>query len=252
MRSLYSTVLGSALSMLICAPLFANEFIDAEVASLKTNFSGGLTSVKSGVEKLEWSGITDEALFDQIAARLEANKTDVTSEGADLNAYLARALGVSGLTKYDEVLAQYEKNTEAAKLAKYAHSARVHLSQFVNYNAIISKDTESAPTAVAVERTRLMNMMRSNLPALVERSARQISEKYQQDAELLSAAHETLLATYKSATTSDAADAAAWVCKILGRSQNKAYTETLNTIANDKTVSSTVTKYAKKALVDLK
>lgn len=218
-----------------------------EISNLKNDFAGDQYQVKKATDKLEWSGISDESLFDQIAQRLETTKTDVSKEGAELNANLATALGLSGLPKYDAALQQYEQDKSTKKLAKYARSARVKLTQFANYNPVISQNNQNAATEKDLERLRTLNMLKSSYPQLIERGARVTSERYQQDEELLHAAHQTLLGLYKTAKTSQETDAAAWLCKILGRSKKPEFTQTLLNIAADKSVAGNIVKYAKKA-----
>lgn len=245
MKLSYSRTLLSALTLSFAFSGFASPLSD-QIAGLKNDFTGDLYQVKKAVNQLEWTGIADESLFDQIAQRLESNKADVSKPGAELNAELVTALGLSGLSKYDAVLQQYEQDTSLKKLSKFSHSAREKLIVFSSANPIISKNNESATTTKELDRIRALNMIKSSNARLIERGARVVSENFQQDDELIKAAYDTLVGMYKTAKTSDETDAAAWLCKIVGRSKKPEFTAILTTIAEDKSVASNIVKYAKK------
>lgn len=220
--------------------------LDAELAQFKNDFAGNVNQVKSAVDRLEWTGITDVTLFDPIAERLKSNYLDAAPASMELNSWLVKPLGLSGQEKYQALFAQIMQEIQLKQLYNHTTKAAKRQPEFQRWNAIIAANNSEAKTQDELNRVRLHNMLMSNETVLQGAATEIIHSKYSADLPLLQKIHSVLSASYRQ---EDKVPALNWMCRTLGESGIEEFKPTLQTIADDPLAHKKVRAYAKKYLI---
>lgn len=192
--------------------------------------------------QLEFSGITDTRLYDIIENRL---LDEYLSKDSEPSAWLAKTLAYSGLSQYKATLTKVVNTTKSRKLKRHTKVALERLPKHTLWNADISSGTEGL-TGNALYRQRTLNMINSDHSHLMMLGARRVWFHHPTDKGYVAAVKDKLLASYKSQALSDHdVDALAWLCNVLGKSEDPKYRQILLDIAAS-SPNRRVSKYAKK------
>ncbi len=224
----------------------ANAVLNEELSQLQADFSGNVVQVKSGIDKLEWTGISDVALFDKIAERIQKNYKDESELALELNSWLVKALALSGQVKYQTLFNEILSGDVHKKLQKHTATAAKRLPEFQRWNPIISAHTDTATSLDELNRKRTLNMLNSSDAELASAGTRKIYNKYTRDLTMVSKVNELLLANYKKPATEEQLDTLAWMCRTLGESGFKEFKSTLEAISQDPSAPKKLVKYAAK------
>lgn len=114
-----------------------DEMIDDKLAILETASAPVRIQM---LERLQWSGLSDERLFDKIAEvaperyqNKEMDKTEIT-----LLSHRMRALGYSGNDRYRSLLEDVRETGAHRKLRGHANKALGELHRFHRQNELVS------------------------------------------------------------------------------------------------------------------
>lgn len=223
------------------------EDLEKEVQSiLKTLKMESAVNEKEAINELQWSGISDQRIFDIMAKRLLAGMGTKEKAQVERMSFLAKGLALSGDSKYAATLEKVIAGKPHKKLKKWAESSLKKFADNKKWNAIILKNASQAP-AGKLGQWRARNMLQSKLPVLIRVGAKRIYYKYPGDKTLPDLAEQVLLANYNKKLDGHMTDALAWICKALGQTGNSKYKQTLTKVAKGK--NSKIAKYAKKNMV---
>ncbi len=224
----------------------SNAVLTEELSQLQADFAGNVVQVKSGIDKLEWTGISDVALFDKIAERIQKNYKDESELALELNSWLVKALALSGQVKYQTLFTEILNGDTHQKLLKHTEKAAKRLPEFQRWNPIISAHTETSSSLDELNRMRTLNMLNSSDAELASAGTRKIYNKYTRDLAMVSKVNELLLANYKKPASEEQLDTLAWMCRTLGESGIKEFKPTLEAISQDPSTPKKLVKYAAK------
>lgn len=191
--------LGSLLVLLIPLSAVAVEKRDQEIKELLAVYqSGDLVAQKKQTEYLQWAGLVDESLYDQIGSNLLSIYQDIGDDRlkADAASWLAKGLAYSGNPKYLPILEQVKEGTDSRKLQKYVDEALVYLPRYRQWNSIINNSAHWDEDKSGVIN-RYMNMIRSDELHLNELAIKRIYNERVFDQTLLALIHRKLLAHYQ-------------------------------------------------------
>lgn len=234
------------LACILSFPAFAyntdDERIDAYLNVLET----GRTEAKQQMlEELQWSGLSDARLFDDIEQRLLTKYNNAKFAKADIEAmnYEMRALGYSGNTKYQKTLEDIQSNRDAKKLHRHAKKALRDLEKFESWNKLIAQ-SELPVEGKSAEVSTYMKMLNTDNVFVQRLAARVMFHEQLRDKDLLALAASKLNAVYKLKNlNNEEQDTAAWLCKAVGQSGNSEYL-TLLAKVTDETPYPKIKKYS--------
>lgn len=207
---------------------------------LYENRSLEVSKVTAG--ELEFSGITDTRLYDVIERRL---LDEYQSKDAEPSSWLAKTLAYSGQSKYKATLTKIVNTTKSRKLKRHTKLALVRLPQHTAWNIDIGEGTAGL-VGDSLYRKRTINMINSNHTHLMMLGARRVWFHHPTDKMFVAAVKDKLLATYNSETLSKRdVDALAWLCNVLGKSEDPKYRQVLLDVAAS-SPNKRVGRYAKK------
>lgn len=225
---------------------YAESPLDTEKKQIKEYMSGNAAQIKKGINLLEWTGISDPAIFDPMMERLKTNQTDSSKVGIETNAWLAKGIALSGNAQYKPQLDAIFQSEAHKKLRKHVKTAIVRLDQFAVWNPIISANNASAKNQAELDHVRLMNMFNSKRGDLMGTATRKIYFNYVSNTEYTDLIAEKLKSNYLSASTADEIDAYSWMCRTLAETGNKSYKPVLDDVANNPKTNKKLAKYATK------
>ena len=199
------------------------------------------------LERLQWSGLSDERLFDEIAnlspERYQSKEMDKAEVG--VLSHRARALGFSGNAKYRSILEDIQNTGGHRKLRGHAKKALAEMDRFRHQNELVAQsklDVSGKPFEVGV----YMKMLATDEPVVQRNGARAIYHENVLDAEVMALIADKLKAMYlQEGLSADAQDTGAWFAKVLGEKANVDYRDLL-TDAAENSPSKKVRKYALK------
>lgn len=231
------------------AALASQADLDAEKAMYVQAFnSGDLETIKAKARNLEWSGLSDEQVFDLLEKQIIANMNVSDRAGLDATAWMIRGIGSSGNQKY---LATLNKVMESGskKLQRHAKNAIEELPKFAERNPVISKGLDKS-AAGRVGEQRVMNLLNSENAELkyagIERAYDFYSKGAAADKEVMGKIQALLLAGYKSEAKDRAElNSLVLMCKTLANTRDSAYAATINEVA-DKAPNKKLAKHAAK------
>jgi hypothetical protein len=242
-------ILAAVLSLFSCLALAYPtnaERIEGYVQILE---SGGDRSQQEMLNRLQWSGLSDPALFDVIEKRLLQRYQEccLSGDAIDLIAYHVRALGYSGNEKYRATLDEVKQNAEHGALKRHAGKALVDLPRWDKWLALLPAPVMAA-SGQSIETATYQQMLDVDNIFVQRLAARAIFHEQNRDAVLLEKAVALVEASYMNANLEEEAeDTVAWLCKaiaVAGTSEQHAF---LLRVA-EQTPSRKIAKYAKKHL----
>jgi hypothetical protein len=226
----------------------AQSDIQAELKSYSNVFTqGSFAEQRRAISPLEWSGISDPALYDIISKNLSEKAAQDNKPAREEASWYAKALALSGNEKYRSQLTSVATGADSKKLRKHANKALERLDLYAVWNPIISRGLINAPKGELAE-SRVKNMLRANNAHVIRLGAKRLHQAHSDNKDLVQLANERLLSDYQT-TDGDGikVDAMAWLIKALAKSGDINHKSTLEQIAetaNNKKLK----KYAKKYL----
>jgi len=214
---------------------------------LNTLTTASIDDKEEMLNRLQWSGLTDARLYDDIELRIKSQYLDRNLNKKQLNlvSYQVRALGYSGNEKYRATITLVSNSAGSPKLKRHALKAKADLNDFIAWNKLVA-DSNLVVEGKSAEVTTYMKMLNVNDFFVQRLAARAIYHEKQTDTELLDLAEEKLKMLYlKAGLDGEWQDTAAWLCKAIGQSGEQKYIKFLAEV-NDKTPYNKIRKYAKK------
>jgi len=247
---------------LITQGVFSQEpenAVQAELAHYKKVFSSGTQKEQILASKeIKWKGITDTELFDIVEQNFLGSYQNTNRKAMEYSSWMAQVMAFSGQKKYWETLVDAKvkaSSAENTKLLRHIKGALLHLPKFEKWNPVISQNLEEITAEEgkeALARQRTKNMVGAEDPELVRAGASMVYSHYTLDAEMHKVVAEQLKKFYPSAQQGEEiAEATAWLCKVLGASENAEYIPLLEEVKNASTQKAVV-RWSRKSLTRLK
>lgn len=228
------------------APTYAfttdDERIDHYLEVLDT---GHVEAKRQMLERLQWSGLADARLYDEVERRLlsQYNNGDFDRRDLEIMNYEVRALGYSGNAKYQVTLEELRSNRSAGKLRHHAKKALRNLDDFIVWNRLVAKN-ELVVEGKSAEIVTYMKMLDTNNVFVQRLAARAIFHERLRDKDLLALTANKLESSYMRENLSrEQQDTAAWFCKAVGQSGLSQYLALLAKVAAE-TPHKKIKKYA--------
>jgi len=197
------------------------------------------------LSRLQWSGLSDPALYDVIEQRLLAHYGDMNRKVSGLMAHHARALGYSGNEKYRKTLELVSQDAENSKLRSHAAKALMDLNRFSGWWELLAEPPVQAE-GQSIEAATYLQMLNTDNVFVQRLAARAVFHERIQDPLLLERMAALVEAQYLSpAMEGEAEDTLAWFCKALGENAQARYQPLLQKVAAQG-ASAKVAKYARK------
>lgn len=232
--------------VLFCSGSWAEEF---DLNYYQQIFEGGSrVEQTAAASTLEWSGLSDEALFDVVAVNLEKAAPEAKNKASiDYVAWLLKALAFSGNEKYRAEIQKYTQSGFHKKVRKYAKKSLGYLDQHKEWNPVIN-DPAGFKEGESLKDNRLANMIRSDVLELNRIGAKRVHYEHNYTPYLL----ETLAAELKAKAPTMAddkltVDAYAWMAKAVAGSGEAKYRPLIEQLSKE-AGSSKLRKYARKYL----
>ena len=247
MKTVMKALFGGLLWVLGCTAAMAFATQEEQINSYLEILAGTNPQAKiQMLERLQWSGLSDPALFDVIETRvLDGYQNDeISTNEFKVLAYDVRALGYSGNEKYLPTLKKVQKEADERKIRGYAKRAVKDMKRFSRLNASIADVTVEAE-GKSVEIQAYMKMLKSGYFDAERMATRAVYHERQTDPDLLDLIASNLRKAYLAQGLSgDQQDTAAWYCKALGATGGN-YTDLLRQV-KDGTQYKKIRKYAAK------
>lgn len=138
----YKTWIGAILLLLVNVPVYSFDSVDEQIDHyLNILLKGGHASKVQMLERLQWSGLSDPRLYDEIEKQLLAQyqNEELDKYENSLLSHRARALGYSGNEKYRNSLAQVNKGANSKRVRKHAKKALSELGKYKGWNRMIAE-----------------------------------------------------------------------------------------------------------------
>lgn len=238
--------------LIVCLSLPAMAFssnaerVDSFVKLLNSSDYKGQEQM---LNRLQWSGLSDPALFDVIEKRLlEHYKVQgLDSSIRKVMAYHVRALGYSGNDKYRATIAEVRQNAVDSTVKKHAKKALTDLSRWSQWHSLMT--LEPIPTAgQSIEVATYLQMLDTENVYVQRLAARAIFHERITDSQLLNKAVEIIRSQYMDGgIDGQAEDTIAWLCKAVGLNAPSQYRAFLSEVS-EQSPSRKIAKYALKYL----
>lgn len=245
-------VWGLCLLLALAGVVQAQVDRSGEAAALMKGLESTSRSARIDTAKrITQAGLTDGALYDKVAALLQAGYGEaVEANAVDEMAWLCKALAASGDTRHQPLLEEVAIQAPNVKLQKYA---RQSIDSFAEYQERIRvlNTTSDWNAALTAEENRLVGMLGSENPELKRDAAKTIVR----DSPVAEAVYDAAASALSEMMASRAmdnlsVDTLAWLCKALGASGMDKYAPALEQVAasgNKK-----LAKFANTALQELR
>lgn len=201
-------------------------------------------NVKSIVDSLYWSGITDTRLYDMIEAELKKNYMRDHKVNLEINSWLVKALAASGNRKYLKIMDEISASEAHKKVKKHTANAVKMLGEYARWLPIMNKGVSGLPVSKRDE-ARIKNMLGSRDSELIRIGAKRVYHSNIDNKTLLSLVEKNLLENYNKSDDKTHVDAMAWLIKTLAQSGNLKYKASLAKIVQESN-NNKIRKYAKK------
>ncbi len=243
---------GLSLLLMLTGVAFGQVDRSGEAAALMKGLESTSRSARiDAAKQITQAGLTDGALYDRVAALLQAGYGEaVEANAVDEMAWLCKALAASGDTRHQPLLEEVATRAPNPKLQKYA---RQSIDSFAEYQERIRvlNATSGWNAALTAEENRLVGMLGSESPELKRDAAKAIVR----DSPVAEAVYDAAASALSEMMTSGATDnlsvdSLAWLCKALGASGMGKYAPVLEQVAasgNKK-----LAKFANAALQELR
>jgi hypothetical protein len=222
---------------LASASLASQDDLNREAQRLLQDFTNKTTPIHDLINNsIKWSGISDARLFDAIEAELLANyQKDTGFDAVQRNAWLVQALAFSGQAKYRATIEAVQKNTKSGNLRKHAESSLRVQPDFARWSPVIASGLADVPPD-RIPKQRVINMLTAADAKLARAGTSLVLTQYLQDPEMIELTKQQLITRHKHADADPAtAEAAAWMCRVLGETGNKEFIPLLEEVkANTK------------------
>ncbi|MCP4331979.1 MAG: hypothetical protein GY785_04940 [Gammaproteobacteria bacterium] len=208
--------------------------------------NAGFTTKVEMLKRLQWSGLSDVRLFDQIA-ELPASKyqRSMNNDERGLAAHSLRALGFSGNPKYQDLLKDIKAKASSNTLKRHARSGLADLERHQRWNELLAQSDFSV-NGKSYEVATYMKMLSINDFSVQKLAARATFHERRLDSDLLKMIADNLKASYlRDELDGEAQDTMAWFCKALGQNAIVQYHELLSEVAAN-SPHSKIKKYARK------
>lgn len=219
------------------------ERISSYVKTLET---GNVESQELMLNRLQWSGLSDPALFDVVEQRLLKHyQQDLNGKNINLMSYHVRALGYSGNEKYRSTLAEVSQNADDSKVRRHAKKALTDLSRWSQWLSKLPESVEEKP-GQSIETATYLQMLNVDDAYVQRLAARAIFHEKNRDRALLQKAVELVKSSYmNSGLDGETEDTIAWLCKAIGVAGDEQQRAFLRQVA-DESPSRKIAKYAGK------
>lgn len=236
------------LSVLFTQATMAFETNGERIASyLQLLSSDNYEAQEQMLNRLQWSGLSDPALFDVIEQSLltDYQNESLSSDRQDLMNYQVRALGFSGNEKYRQTVTDVSHNAANSKLRRYGKKALTDLTKFSHWLSLLPPEIIPAE-GLSIESVTYLEMLNIENTFVQRLAARAIFHERISDPVLLNRAEQIIRSHYmKSDLDAETQDTIAWLCKDIGQSGRTEYLTFLAEVA-EKTPSRKIAKYAAK------
>ena len=200
---------------LLCFSL-ESQSVELDRNDLVTLFTkGSIQEQTISLKALEWSGIEDTKIFDQIEKNvLEHYQTATGRSNVEWVIWGTKALSFSGNKKYLPTIDKVFDDGNHRRIRAYAEQSYTQLLKRVTWNRIINQDINDSKDSGEIKR--FANMLRSEIPELNRLASKRIY--FQRiDNEIITAILLEKLEQIKSRRGSKIeSDAYAWMVKALG------------------------------------
>ena len=205
---------------------------DTEYDKILEAYSEQSITDKDVTKLIKWSGHSRDEIFAIAQARLlnDYNITKGKKRGRrfiEINSWRLQLLGISGNEKYRETITRFTKTKISKKLQRHANNSLLFLDDFSRWNTEIAKNLAET-SKEQLELVRVSNMINSQDFKLVRAGASTVYHRHFKDPQFTDLAYTKLKTLYLSTETDNRqADAAAWLAKAIGKSENKDYSDFL-------------------------
>lgn len=228
-------LVGFLLALIMSVPALAFSTIDEQIDSyLQTLDQSSVAAKRKVLERLQWSGLTDARLYDEIEKTiLSQYQTKQKKTELKLLFYYVRALGYSGNEKYRSTLNEVHASAAHRNTRKYAKKALADFDRYVSWNELIA-NSEAGVTGKSAEITAYFKMLNTDNAPIQRMAAKATYHQQLQDNDLLQLFKNKLEAMYlKPDLTKLQQDAGAWFSKAIGQSEQVEYGEFLTTVVEN-------------------
>ncbi|MDO6687941.1 MULTISPECIES: hypothetical protein [unclassified Agarivorans] len=188
---------------------------------------------KGAYKDIQKHWLNQPEIFDLIESKLlSAYQSDLSEKELSEAKYQMETLARSGLIRYQDTLIKISKE---AKQASLKNAATGELDTLTSRHIRASAIHRPLPNGVELDwnQHQIFNMIRSNDAYLQKRGVKTVYKKYPKnpiflDELSLSLDNSVSRSKYKSSLN---ADYHAWICRVLGLSENKKYKEKLDYVA---------------------
>ncbi len=211
-----SLILGFLISWVSCVYAFAEHNVSQYIETIKNG--SGLEKVKVYKTLYNYSGVTDEALFDLIAAQVKKSSWRQPETKPEQEEYHwgIKSLASSGNTKYHQLISNIARATNSRKTKRHAVNTLKRLSKFALFNPVINQTEYNSPERTQREAIRMRFIHNGNHELArfaVTDAARKLSFN---DREFIEAVKKKLTEMYTQPySNGDAIQFQSWACKYL-------------------------------------
>lgn len=222
----------------------------AEKVIAQRTYRGRAKSVKRFAQDIKWKGISDERVYTLFHNELlHAKEVAFKKPWNEYYAWVVQIVAFSGLEKYRAAIESKVRNSNN-KLSRHASSALKVMDEFHVWNPIISKNIAGL-SIDNIDKARIENMLMSEIPELNRAASSLIIDSHIDDVELTDKVEARLKIAHPNVGVDpERAEAAAWMCKLLGKTGKGKYVATLNFVS-DETRSGAVKRWAYKAMEEI-
>jgi len=182
--------------------------------------SGHPESQETMLSRLQWSGLSDPRLYDEIERRLLEHYQGPDMSLMSLMAHHVRALGYSGNDKYRSTITKVYEDGAHGRLRKHAKKALRDLNLYSDWIQIVQNSSLDT-SGKSVEVGTYLKMLHADDVHVKRLAARAIFHEKLTDKYLIDTAAKNLSAMYmQEGLDAQGQDTAAWLCKAIAKSKD--------------------------------
>lgn len=223
------------LLVLMASFLFSGPSIaaspDEDIALYVKIFSSDPGLHSDAADTLAWKGLSDTRLFDLIEQRLLADQSAARNDRQEKNR-VARYIGALGFSSQQKYAPALQKFVRDSVYGRYADAAMKDLSNYQNWNAIIS-NRSTFDANYSDDANRVINMLRSDDIFLQRIGAKRVFFG-EHEKDVLDYLAKLVSSKFPQTINADQEylDTFAWMVKGLGSSKDPQYLALISEIAN--------------------